>query len=98
MKPVKTLVNLEVVSELASRSNFRLGKAMAEDGQFKIEKSNPFVEEVKLSYKNGQVRDIRVESTSKGLKWKCSCSSRKDLFCEHCVALGLYIIAKNEQS
>jgi hypothetical protein len=94
MKPVKTLITEEEITKLASRSNFRLGKAIFKDGKFQVEKSNPYVEEVKLSYKNGEAVSVRVESTSKGLRWKCSCNSRKDLFCQHCIALGLYIIEK----
>ncbi len=93
MKPVATLITLEEITKLASRSNLRLGKAIAEDGKFEIEKSNPYVNMVKISQKSSQARTVRVESTSKGLRWKCTCNSRKDLFCQHCVALGLHIIS-----
>jgi uncharacterized Zn finger protein len=98
MKPVTTLINLEEITGQASRSNLRLGKAIAEDGKFVLEKSNTYMQLVQVSHKGGQTRTVRVEATPKGLRWKCTCSARKDLFCEHCVALGLHIIAKANPS
>ena len=95
MKPVATLITIEEITKLASRSNLRLGKAIAEEGKFEPEKSNPYVIMTKILHKSGQGRTVRVESTPKGLRWKCTCSSRKDLFCQHCVALGLHIIEEN---
>lgn len=94
MKPVATLITINEINKLASRSNFRLGKAIFKEARFQIEKSNPYVCEITIAHKNGLPRSTRVESTAKGLRWKCSCNSRKDLFCEHCVALGLYISPK----
>ena len=76
MKPIVTLITEDAILKLASRSNLRLGKAIAEDGHFEIEKSNPYVNEVKITHKSGQPRTVRVESTAKGLRWKCSCNSR----------------------
>jgi len=96
MKPVKFLINLEEITKHGSRSNLRLGKAIAEEGEFQVEKTNPYVELVKINHKGGQSRTVRVESTPKGLRWKCTCSSRKDLFCQHCVALGLHIIQNSD--
>jgi hypothetical protein len=99
MKPVATLITIEEITGLASRSNLRLGKAIAEDGKFEeAEKSNKYVNIVNISHKSGQTRVVRVESTPKGLRWKCTCNSRKDLFCQHCVALGLHIILKTNPS
>ena len=91
MKPIKYLVPLEVLEELASRSNFRLGKAIASEGQITFEKQNTFNVIAKVRSKKGETRTVHLESTSKGLRWKCTCSSRKDLFCQHCVAVGMYI-------
>jgi hypothetical protein len=96
MKPIVQLVKLEDIHKLASRSNMRLGKAIAQDGQFENEKINPYVQQVKITHKSGQARTVKVESTPKGLRWKCSCSSRKNSFCQHCTALGLHIISENE--
>ena len=93
MKPVTSLITLEEINRLASRSNLRLGKAIAEEGQFVVEKENTYGQTVRITHKNGQPRTVHVESTPKGLRWKCTCSSRKDLFCQHCAALGLHIIA-----
>ncbi len=96
MKPVASLITLEEITKLASRSNLRLGKAIAEDGKFEEEKQNPYVSMFRISHKSGQTRTVRVESTSKGSRWKCTCNSRKDLFCQHCVALGLHIMSSTK--
>ena len=92
MKPLTSLITLEEIQKLASRSNFRLGKAIAKSGVFGVEKINMYGQIVSVSHKQGQTRTVHVESTPKGLRWKCACSSRKDLFCQHCVALGLHIL------
>ena len=91
MKPIQILITTELIAELASRSNLRLGKAIAEDGKFEVEKTNTYGITARISHKSGQSRTVHLESTPKGLRWKCTCSSRKDLFCQHCVALGLFI-------
>ncbi len=96
MKPLTTLITLEGIEQLASRSNLRLGKAIAENGEFVVEKINTYGQIVRVSHKQGQSRTVQVESTPKGLRWKCTCSSRKDLFCQHCVALGLHILESSD--
>ncbi len=97
MKSLTSILKIEEITKLASRSNLRLGKAIAEDGKFTIEKSTTYGQTVRVVHKNGQPYTVHLESTPKGLRWKCSCSSRKDLFCPHCIALGLYIITENSK-
>ncbi len=94
MKPINILVSIDQLQILASRSNFRLGKAIAEDGEIAFDKSNTFNLIAKVKYKNGEVRTAQLESTPKGLRWKCSCTNRKGIFCEHCVALGIALQEK----
>ncbi len=38
MKPIKDIITIEELEGLASRSNFRLGKSIAEQGEFILEK------------------------------------------------------------
>ncbi|MGE5392725.1 MAG: SWIM zinc finger family protein [Candidatus Saccharibacteria bacterium] len=94
MKPILTLVTEEQLEELASRSNFRSGKQISEDGTINFSKRNSFnlIAEVKVN--NSEKRTVQLISTPKGLRWKCSCTSRKDLFCKHCVAAAF---AANKQ-
>lgn len=91
MKPIKSLVTQEQLTELATRSNFRLGKAIAEQGKIIFDTFNTFNVLARVEFKNKQPRTVHMESTPKGLRWKCTCSNRKDLFCEHCVALGIFL-------
>jgi len=35
---------------------------------------------------------VELRSTTKGFRFACSCSSRKNNFCEHCTAVGLFVM------
>ncbi len=89
MTPILDLVAAEQLADLASRSNFRYGKEIAKHGEISLPKSNRFHLQATVKSKNGQTRTVSLLSTPKGLRWKCTCTSRKDLFCKHCVAAGL---------
>ena len=89
MKPLKSFLTEENLEDLATRSYFRYGKQIAKDGVFTVLDANTFNLKVRVQHKNGEARTVLLESTPKGLRWKCTCTSRKDLFCQHCVAVGL---------
>lgn len=91
MKPITALLTTPDLEELSSRSNFRYGKEIIKNGQVKIIKSNTFNIQATVTYKNGDPYTAELMSTSKGLRWKCTCTSRKDLFREHCVAVGIFL-------
>lgn len=93
MKPLKELITMPLLEQQASRANFRYGKQIAKDAQIKITKTNTFnlIADIKLP--SGTVLNTALMSTNKGLRWKCDCTNRKDYFCEHCVALGLSMLA-----
>jgi uncharacterized Zn finger protein len=88
MKPIKSFLTEEQIEKLASRSNFRYGKSMADSGVVITSKNN-FNIEAKVKHGTGEGRTVELSSTSKGFRWKCTCTSRKDLFCQHCVAVAL---------
>lgn len=92
MKPILSLITPADLEKLASRSNFRYGKDIAQNGKITFEKINTFNLVAKVEFKNSQARTTELSSTSKGLRWKCTCTGRKDLFCNHCVAVGLTAI------
>lgn len=92
MKPVKSLITLESLKELASRSNFRYGQDIAKNGTIAYEMENAFHVVARVTFRGGQARTVDVLSTPKGLRFKCTCTSRKDLFCNHCVAVGLSLL------
>jgi hypothetical protein len=94
MKPIRSILTIEELEDLASRSNFRYGKEILKNGEFIIEKENAFNLIIKVKHKNSQTRTVELMSTSKGLRWKCTCTGKKDYFCQHCVAAGLTLQPK----
>jgi uncharacterized Zn finger protein len=89
MEPIATFITPENLEKLASRSNFRYGKQIAEDGEVNFTKVNRFNLEARVKHGNHEARGVKIESTVKGLRWKCTCTSKKGFFCQHCVAVGL---------
>lgn len=94
MKPVLELISLEKLEGLASRSNFRYGKNIFKNGDVGFEKVNAFNLVGMVEGGGTEKRSVEITSTAKGLRWKCSCTAKKDFFCKHCVALGLKALEK----
>ncbi len=92
MKPLLSLLNIEKLEDLASRSNYRYGKDIVKNGVIKITKSNVFNVIAEVESKNKEPQTTTLSSTPKGLRWKCSCTGRKDLFCHHCAAVGIFLV------
>jgi uncharacterized Zn finger protein len=92
MDSIKSFLTESNLADLASRSNFRYGKQIAADGEIEILDSNTFNLVCKVKFKNHQTRTVELRSTTKGFRFKCTCSSKKDFFCQHCVAAGLSTI------
>lgn len=90
MEQLANLIATEQIEKLASRSHFRYGKQMAEDGEVTITKSNRFNLEATVKFGGHEARKVNIISTPKGLRWKCTCSSKKGFFCQHCVAVALH--------
>lgn len=97
MKSILSLISIEQLEELASRSNLRYGQEIFKNGKIEITKSNTFNIWAKVQSKNKQSQEVELSSTSKGFRWKCSCTGRKDLFCNHCVAVALFANNNNLQ-
>lgn len=91
MKPLLSLISMDQLDQLASRSNFRYGQEIAKNGKIEITKSNTFNIFATVQSKNKNARAVELSSTSKGFRWKCTCTGRKDLFCNHCVAVGIFV-------
>lgn len=67
----------------------RYGQAIADHGDVKVLEGKTFSLVARVKHGDGETRTVKLESTPKGFRWKCTCTSRKDLFCKHCVAVGL---------
>jgi uncharacterized Zn finger protein len=90
MQPLVSFIELEQIRDLASRSNFRYGKEMANDAKITITDQNHFNRVARIEHGNSKPQMVSLMSTAKGFRWKCTCSARKDFFCSHCVAVALY--------
>lgn len=96
MKPLKELITADLVQEMASRSHYRYGKQIAKDGEFKVTKENTFNYLAEVKSGNHKPYSVAIMSTTKGFRWKCECSNKKDYFCEHCVALSLHLLEQSQ--
>jgi uncharacterized Zn finger protein len=90
MKPINSLIEPEMLKKLSTRSHYRYGEEIAEEGEITFDRENTFNLIAKVKFRNSQPRTAELMSTTKGFRWKCTCSSKKDLFCQHCVAVGLF--------
>lgn len=91
MKQIAAMCSEEELKKLASRSNFRYGQEIYKDGEIVFVQDEALHKVAKVNFRSNETRTVDVLSTPKGLKWKCTCTSRKDLFCKHYVAVGLHI-------
>ncbi|MDB4939892.1 MAG: hypothetical protein JWO40_317 [Candidatus Doudnabacteria bacterium] len=98
MKSIRELLAEDDLKKLASRSNFRYGQEIAKNDAIKIKKSNTFNLIVEIKPFGQRQIDTELHSTTKGLRWKCSCTAKKNFFCEHCVAVGLYLNTPAQRS
>ena len=89
MPSVADLTDEDFLLRLSSSSNFRLGLEIAETGGVELVEFGPLKVVVEVTPPGGVKRIVTLTSTSEGLKWKCTCTSREDLFCKHSVAAGI---------
>jgi uncharacterized Zn finger protein len=91
----------EVIEQLASRSNLRYGTAIQGRGAVEfIERAPDKVDawvgglDGSVAQGGGSRRRTQLFVTSEGLAWHCAGNPKKhDIFCKHCVALALAILA-----
>jgi uncharacterized Zn finger protein len=101
-KKLASLLSHDKLKELARPSNYRYGRAIYERGGVEIiDKKSDTVEawvgglDGSMAEGGSQRRRTRFTATPKGLTWTCTESAKPDLiFCKHCVALGLALLAK----
>ena len=96
MKRLIQLLEDTDLAGLASRSHLRLGKEMADAGAIEQVQSGPFIAQAVVAFRNAQNRTVRFDATPKGLRFKCSCSARKNNFCSHLVAVALVLRTRAE--
>jgi uncharacterized Zn finger protein len=87
MPSVADLVGPSAIEKLAIPSNIRLGRELAAQGAVEFLEFGPLV--VKAKVRINQTRTVELRSVRGKLAWKCTCRSRADMFCKHCVAVAL---------
>jgi uncharacterized Zn finger protein len=89
MPSVADLTDEDSLLRLSSSSNFRLGQEIAESGGVEIVEFGPVKVVAEVTPPGGVKRTVILVSSGQRLRWKCTCTSREDVFCKHCVAAGI---------
>jgi uncharacterized Zn finger protein len=89
MPSVADLTDEDSLLRLSSSSNFRLGWEIAESGGVEIVEFGPVKVVAGVTPPGGVKRIVTLVSSGEGLGWKCTCTSRLEVFCKHCVAAGI---------
>lgn len=90
--PLATILSQKEIEKMASRSNLRFGKQMAESAKIVFTLQNIFHITATVEHKNAALQTVDLLSTNKGLQFKCSCTNKKNVFCEHCTAVALKMV------
>jgi uncharacterized Zn finger protein len=101
-KSVASLLNPEVIQELARPSDIRYGRAIHNRGGVEFIKREPSRIEAWVGGLDGSVaeggsqrRRTQLFATAEGLRWHCAGNPKNhQIFCKHCVALALTILSK----
>ncbi len=89
MPSVADLTDEEALLRFSSSSNFRLGQEIVENDGVELVEFGPLKVVANVTPPGGVKRTVTFMSTPEGLRWRCTCTSREDLFCKHCVAAGI---------
>lgn len=89
MPTVADFTDEQSLQALSSPSNFRLGREIAGSGGVELVESGPLRVVAEVTPPGGVKRKVTLTSSGDELKWKCTCTSRKHVFCKHCVAVGI---------
>jgi uncharacterized Zn finger protein len=98
MDSIADLVEESAMRKLATPSNFRLGKQIADANGVEFVEYEPLKVVAKVAMPGILKRTVTFTSTKEGLQYKCSCSNKPNHFCKHCVATGLVIWEKAPKS
>lgn len=83
------LVDDAVLRALATPSNLRLGREIVARGEVEFVDFGRF--RVVARVGGGQWRTFELKSMPAGLRWKCTCTGRRERLCKHGVATGLAV-------
>ncbi|MEW6144427.1 MAG: hypothetical protein AB1598_05355 [Thermodesulfobacteriota bacterium] len=89
MPSVADLTDEDSLLKLSSSSNFRLGQEIAESGGVELVEFGPVKVVAEVTPPGGVKRTVTLFLSGQRLGWKCTCMSRVDVFCKHCIAAGI---------
>lgn len=89
MATVSDLVTPDVVDELATPSNLRLGREILDGDEIEVADDDPAHLVFRVGGTKTGRRRVELRSSAGGLRWSCTCTSDPDLFCKHLVAAAL---------
>ena len=79
------MVSERLLSSLATPSNIRLGREIADAGGVTVTQKDETTITAVVKPTEGSPRSVRLVRTKDGWNGTCSCTSEKT-FCKHCVA------------
>ena len=101
MKTLLDLLSLEKIKHLSLASNYKYGEAIYRRGAVEVIIQDSLRVEAWVGGLDGTVaegagsrRRTQLSATPEGLAWHCAGNPKKhDIFCKHCVALALAMLA-----
>lgn len=97
MTAIDAYLRLASVKARARPADFRLGREIAAHGEVEILEREPDRILAKAGRKDHKIqrRQVELRATTAGLTWRCTCTTKRDLFCKHCVAVALTVMAES---
>ena len=91
--PIAKLVGPEVIADVATPANVRLGTALADDRAVKLDATDSGGVEGWVGGGDSatQRRRVALWVDKQVLKWSCTCTSEPKLFCKHLVAAAITV-------
>lgn len=85
------IIASDQIERLATPSNLRLGRQIVAEGGVERLPAEPRHVKARVGKVPSaeQARTVELFVDDGELKWSCTCTRRRDLFCKHCVAAAL---------
>lgn len=91
MSRIADFINEHAISKLATPSNLKLGRQIADAKGVEFIESTPERLTAKVAMPGIQKRTVVMSADKQKLHYKCTCSNKLDYFCKHCVAVSLVL-------
>lgn len=90
MASIVELVDWKTIDSLATPSNVRLGRELADAGEVQMTAVSPDRIEARIGGGESGTQHRRAElwAGAHGLSWSCTCTKDVKLFCKHLVAVA----------